>query len=356
MCLNKFIGLISFLFTFGIAISISSCSDDDSEDSKIEEISKKDGISIQIDAASEVTDVSATLSASYTTKEGQPDKVGFIIGKSSDISITKNDQEFSMKEVASPFSKSVSGLQQLTTYYYKAYALYNDKFYYSKAMSFTTEKEKEAPAKITLVSRDGMSMKVKYEISPEVEYYYAGKGTNISKTSKYTAEKTVSYSDLTPGKDYTFTVIAYTKDGQECAPIRATFSTASSPYTNYLCADGEFYPFSSMEMREDYDYVAVNNTGTNWRYLTLYISDDEYVQFSYGVHQWEYVSDWKSGTFKITDSSAYYSYNGYYYDGRHPKWFDTGSLTIKIQSGTYTVDFTCENYGTRYIGHVVAKS
>lgn len=143
MCLNKFISLISFLFTFGIAISISSCSDDDSEDSKIEEISKKDGISIQIDAASEVTDVSATLSATYTTKEGQPDKVGFIIGKSSDISITKNDQEFSMKEVASPFSKSVSGLQQLTTYYYKAYALYNDKFYYSKAMSFTTEKEED---------------------------------------------------------------------------------------------------------------------------------------------------------------------------------------------------------------------
>ena len=292
----------------------------------------------------------------FTTTKGQPDKIGFLIGTSSNLSIANNEYDLQVDGITSSFSKSVTGLKQLTTYYYRAYALFEDKYYYGDAKSFTTEKEKEALAKISLVSRNGTSLKVKYEISSEVDYYYCGKGTSISQTTKYTAEKTLTYSELKPGQDYTFTVIAYTKDGKKNDPVRATFSTSTSPYTNYLCIDGDFYPFTGVTMTTDYDYTAVNGTGTNWKILYLYLSGDEFVQFRYGVHQWESVTtSWSSGTYKITDSSSYYSYNGWFYNGSRADWFYEGNLKIQKSGSSYVFDFECEG-NKKYFGHVEANS
>ena len=285
-----------------------------------------------------------------------PDKIGFLVGTSSNLSIANNEYDLQVDGITSSFSKSVTGLKQLTTYYYRAYALFEDKYYYGDAKSFTTEKEKEALAKISLVSRNGTSLKVKYEISSEVDYYYCGKGTSISQTTKYTAEKTLTYSELKPGQDYTFTVIAYTKDGKKNDPVRATFSTSTSPYTNYLCIDGDFYPFTGVTMTTDYDYTAVNGTGTNWKILYLYLSGDEFVQFRYGVHQWESVTtSWSSGTYKITDSSSYYSYNGWFYNGSRADWFYEGNLKIQKSGSSYVFDFECEG-NKKYFGHVEANS
>jgi len=365
----KTLRLISMFFICAaLSAGFASCGDDDDEDPIVNPLNPDNSgnsggggnsnsvFQIQTGNSSDVTDNSAMLSGSFTTTKGQPDKIGFLVGTSSNLSIANNEYDLQVDGITSSFSKSVTGLKQLTTYYYRAYALFEDKYYYGDAKSFTTEKEKEALAKISLVSRNGTSLKVKYEISSEVDYYYCGKGTSISQTTKYTAEKTLTYSELKPGQDYTFTVIAYTKDGKKNDPIRATFSTSTSPYTNYLCIDGDFYPFTGVTMTTDYDYTAVNGTGTNWKILYLYLSGDEFVQFRYGVHQWESVTtSWSSGTYKITDSSSYYSYNGWFYNGSRADWFYEGNLKIQKSGSSYVFDFECEG-NKKYIGHVEANS
>lgn len=332
---------------------LASCGDDDPQPQP--EPQPNERIQVITGDATDITENSATLSGTVSTKEGKADMVGLLLGNSDNLTIANNSKDIRISEGEAFFTKTISGLTPSTTYYFRAYSLFEDRYYYGDVKSFTTEKEKEALAKISLVSRDGMSLKVKFEPSSEVSYYYCGKGSSISQTTKYTEAKTFTYSDLKPGQEYTFTVIAYTKDGQKSNPISAKFSTASSPYSNYLCFNGDFYQFTRVETDVKYDYTAVNNTGTNWRYLYLYISNYEYVQFRYGVHQWETVSStWGTGTYNIDNSSDYYSYNGYYYDGSRAQWFFEGKMTIQKQNGLAIIDFECEGY-KKYIGHVVAQ-
>lgn len=303
--------------------------------------------------ATAITENSVTLSGTVSVKSGKADIVGLLLGESNNLNITNNSQDIKADESTSSFTKTISGLNSNTTYYYRAYSLFEDKYYYGDVKSFKTEKEKEALVKITLASRNGMSLKVKFEPSAEVGYYYCGKGTSIRETTKYTEAKTFTFTELKPGQEYTFTVIAYTKDGKKNDPISAKFFTASPPYTNYLCFDGAFYQFTSAQTSVDYDYTSVNGTGTNWKYLYLYISNYEFVRFSQGVHQWESVSStWYTGTYTIDSSTSYGAYNGYYYDGSNYYWFDNGKMTIKKQNGITIIDFECEgNYYNKFLGH-----
>lgn len=357
-CLLNLFAIVSMAM---MCVGVVSCGDDD--DDPIAEIpynggqgtSSSDENSIQVITgdATAITENSATLSGIVSIKKGKADVIGLLIGDSNNLSISSNSKDIKIEGNTSSFSETVTGLNPSTTYYYRAYSLFEDKYYYGDVKSFTTEKEKEALAKITLVSKDGMSLKVKFEPSSEVDYYYCGKGTSIRETTKYTEAKTFTYDELKPGQEYTFTVIAYTKDGKKNDPISAKFSTASSPYTNFLCYDGEFYQFTSAETSVDYDYTSTYDTGTNWRYFYLYISSYEFVQFRQGVHTWESVSTtWTSGTYTISDSSSYGAYGGVYYDGSKYHWFEEGTMTIKKQNGVTIVDFDCAgDWGSMFIGH-----
>lgn len=345
-----------------VCVGLVSCGDDDED--PITEIPNNGGqgdssdeensIQVITGEATAITENSATLGGIVSVKKGKADVIGLLLGESNNLSISSYTKVIKIEDNAPSFSETVTGLNPSTTYFYRAYSLFEDKYYYGDVKSFTTEKEKEALAKITLVSKDGMSLKVKFEPSAEVDYYYCGKGTSIRETTKYTDAKTITYDELKPGQEYTFTVIAYTKDGKKSDPISAKFSTSSSPYTNYLCYDGEFYQFTSAATDVDYDYTSVNNTGTNWRYFYLYISNYEFVQFRQGVHQWESASStWTTGTYTIDNSSSYGAYNGLYYDGSKYYWFDEGKMTIKKQNGVTIVDFECDGYyyTKKFIGH-----
>ena len=356
------LNLLAIMAMAMMCVLVVSCGDDD--DDPITEIPSNGGqgsssaedniIQVITSEASAITENSATLGGIVSIKKGKADVIGLLLGDSNNLSISNNSKDIRVESNESSFSETVTGLKPSTTYYYRAYSLFEDKYYYGDVRSFTTEKEKEALAKITLVSKDGMSLKVKFEPSAEVDYYYCGQGTNIRETTKYKEAKTITYDELKPGQEYTFTVIAYTKDGKKADPISEQFSTASSPYTNYLCFDGDFYQFTSAKTSVDYDYTSVNNTGTNWRYFYLYISSYEFVQFRQGVHQWESVSStWTTGTYTIEDSSSYGAYGGMYYDGSKYYWFDEGKMTIKKQNGITIVDFECDGYyyTKKFIGH-----
>lgn len=362
---NYLLNLIAIMTMETICVGVASCGDDD--DDPMTEIpnngeqdtssGEKNSIQVITGEATAITENSATLSGVVSIKKGKADVMGLLLGDSNNLTISNNSKNIIVDESTASFTKTISELTPNTTYYYRAYSLFENKYYYGEVKSFTTEKEKEALVKITLVNKDGMSLKVKYEPSAEVDYYYCGKGASIRETTKYKETKTLNYNELKPGQEYTFTVIAYTKDGKKNDPISVEFSTASSPYTNYLCFDGAFYQFTSAKTSVEYDYTSVNNTGANWKYLYLYISNYEFVKFYQGVHQWESVSStWSTGTYNIENSSSYNTYNGFYYDGSRYHHFYDGKMTIKKQNGLTIIDFDCESdRGGMFIGHIEAN-
>ena len=208
---------------------------------------------------------------------------------------------------------------------------------------------------LSMVSRDGMSIKVEYEMSSDVDYFYYNSPSGEKKSEK---SITVLYEELKPNTKYTFTSTPYTKDGKKKDKITATFNTSSSPYVNYLCRDGKFYPLYGGKA-----YVRYGNsgtaTGTNWKLLEMYVSDSQYVQFSYSVHEWDGIDEhWYPGVYKINNSSKYYQYNGFYKDGNRSDPFDEGTLTIGgTSSGKMIVDFYCwgEMGNHIYAGHAVEE-
>lgn len=345
--------MVSFLI-----LGISSCSKEDYLSDSENNGWQDDVIQVLTGEVTQITDNSAQISGSVNLKEGVVDIKGFLVGENENITITNNSNNIRIEGDNSTFTKTINGLQPHTKYFYRAYSLYGDKYYYGAVRSFTTEKEKEALVKIKCISSDGMSINIQYEPSSEVDYYYCYIGTNSSESIKCTGVRKLKYDELKPGKDYVFNVIAYTKDGKKNAPIRAAFSTKSSPYANYLCVDGEFYKFTGAESWVQYDYTSVNSTGTNFRFLNLYLSNDTFVQFKYGVHQWESVSStWGVGTYNIENSGRYYAYTGYYNDGRKTMEFDEGILKISKDGGKTIIDFECFGYYyTKYfIGHLTLQ-
>ena len=236
----------------------------------------------------------------------------------------------------------------------------SDGFEWEDGRSSSTDDEsdkKEASndyGKISLVSKNGMTLKVKFEVSSDVDFFYCGKGTNISEKTKNTGAKTYTYDELDIGKEYTFTLIPYTKDGKRRDPIRATFSTSSSPYANFLCIDGDFYKLTSMASDVQYAY-GTNGTGSNWKYLRFYVSNSEYVVFRYAVHEWEAVSsDWGIGSYTI-ENGGYYTYGGTYFKSSKSYGFDEGKMTIQYKNRAIVYDFDCMGnfWSKRYVGHAV---
>ena len=355
----NFNAIILVLFMILGIVSIVSCNKDESTTDIENNGWQDDVIQVITGEATQITDNSAQLSGSVNVKEGVVDMKGILIGENEGVNIDINNKDITIEDENQIFTKSINGLQPNTKYFYRTYSLFKDKYYYGAVKSFMTDKEKETLVKITLISSDGMSINVQYEPSSEVDYYYCYIGTKTSESIKCTGISKLKYNELKPGKDYVFNVIAYTKDGNKNAPIRATFSTMSSPYTNYLCLNGEFFKFTGAESWVQYDYTSVNSTGTNFQFLNLYLSKDTFVQFQYGVHQWEGVSStWGVGTYTIEYSGRYYAYTGYYTDGRKTTDFSEGILKIAKDGGKTIIDFECFGlYYTKYfIGHLILNN
>lgn len=364
--------LIISLFTIisiGITTaSLYSCSEDDNDDPKsvVDNNSgdnKQQGkteFNVATGETANISSGSVTLYGKFNSNT-QPSTLGFLISKSANLSISNYEKKEDIENTNdTQFSKTISGLASNTKYYYRVYASYNNEYYYGDIMSFTTttEKEKEALIKMSLVSRTGTSFKIKFDISSDVDYYFCNVGNYITNTSKYSEiheSKVITFSDLKIGKEYTITAVPYTKDGKKGEAIQAKFSTASSPYTNYICVSGTFYKVTGAKRWVKRDYSGTG-TGTHWKNLDLTTDDDVYVRFSYSVHEWDGISSvWQTGTYRLTDGHSYYTYSGFYYNGSKPRYFSDGDkMTIKKNNGTTIIDFSCEDrYNSdKYYGHV----
>ena len=137
-----------------VSVNFVSCGDDDEKTSVNTPIdnpnntggSSSGGVSngsdyqVQTGNASDITDNSVMLSGSFTSTNGKPNRIGFLIGTSSDLTITNRLRDLVIFDIISPFSATVDGLQSQSTYYYRAYAYStkNDRYTYGETKSFTT--------------------------------------------------------------------------------------------------------------------------------------------------------------------------------------------------------------------------
>lgn len=150
----KTLRLISMFFICAaLSAGVASCGGgDDNEDPKpVNPVSPGNegntggdnnvsGIQVQTGNSSDVTGNSALLSGSFYSTRSHPDMVGFLIGKSSNLTSTNRDRDLTIFDIVSPFSAAVDGLQPQTTYYYRAYAYtaQDGNYYYGEIRSFTT--------------------------------------------------------------------------------------------------------------------------------------------------------------------------------------------------------------------------
>lgn len=102
---------------------------DDSEDTKTEVVT---GQALVTSANS------ATLEGSYTSNQGRPTSLGFLIGTSSNLTSTTRDRDLVTFDISASFSIDVKGLEANTTYYYRAYAKFSSGTVYGDIKSFTT--------------------------------------------------------------------------------------------------------------------------------------------------------------------------------------------------------------------------
>lgn len=214
---------------------------------------------------------------------------------------------------------------------------------------------KEPLVKISMISRDGMSIYLQFDVADEVDYFKYGKVGSYTFTERTEKSYKINFTDLYPGEEYSFYIKAYDKNNKELESVTNKYRTISPPYTSFVCYRGEFYAVTDGSMTKQYGNSGTG-TGTNWKYLRLKNYDDVIVQFTYGVHEWEGISStWSSGYYSINDDGSYYQYNGWFNDGKHYHGFSKGDLTIKNNGGSTTIiEFDCEEQelGWRIVGHV----
>ena len=171
-------------------------------------------VSVTTDAASDITNKSASLNG---TLEGSTSSVacGFIYGKTTTLSSTSGTKVSTSSSGA--YSILVSGLEDNTTYYYRAYALINGQYIYGTVRSFTTKRE------ITITTNEASDITShgavlsgtinNAEQSMDCGIIY-GTSNNLSSTSgtklSTTSQGTFSFNlaDLTPNTTYYYCAYA----------------------------------------------------------------------------------------------------------------------------------------------------
>lgn len=156
-----------------------------------------------------------------------------------------------------------------------------------------------------------------------------------------------------PGTTHTFTAVAYDKQGNAFKKYQTTFTMPGEEITNYYFFRGKQYPLYSAEMSVKHDHSGTN-TGSNFKYLKFISDSENRVQFEYAVHEWESIDkEWAEGTYKIGDSSNYYTYGCLVVRSGHANRETSGKLKIKKTSSKYmTFDFTLEETRGHFEGTV----
>lgn len=229
-----------------------------------------------------------------------------------------------------------------------------------KASTLKSLEDGEAPSTI----ESGISMRfyygdaggIHFTIIPDFGincYYYELNGESGHTQSGICK---VEYDDdeLEFGTEYEITVTAYDIDGNEYRPYTYSFMTKGyEGMVNYLVYQGNYYELSHAEMSQRHDYTGTA-TGTNWKFLTLYSSDETYIRFQYAVPEWEGIDkEWFEGTYNIQTNSEFWKYSYIIViDGKVEHTYQqTGTLTIKELSGGYlTIDFELDNFAGHYEG------
>lgn len=95
-------------------------------------------IAVTTGTAKDITATEVTISDNSVNGAPSSITVGIIYGTSSSLSETNGQKESTVS--SGSYSVSLSNLNSETTYYYRAYALYNGKYYYGDTKSFNTIK------------------------------------------------------------------------------------------------------------------------------------------------------------------------------------------------------------------------
>lgn len=205
---------------------------------------------------------------------------------------------------------------------------------------------------ITLSEASVAYLKIKFKPSGTAVKFSCNKGSALSSyPTKYTTERTFTYSELKENHEYKFTAQGYDANGNAGPLIHASFSTIPCPYTNYIIYNSKVYPLSYVEMQAKHGYSGTN-TGSNFKYLRFY-GDDVLVQFYWANHEWEGIDKyWNSGTYTIQEDglNSYYKYYCVAEINGHKDAGFEGKLTIKQSGNNMIFDFNLDNGLTLY-GH-----
>lgn len=187
-------------------------------------------------------------------------------------------------------------------------------------------------------------------------YSFSENPNDVKSTRNNPLEKT--YKNLKLGTKYYLTAYAIDEKGIEHKSKTIDITTiGEAGNTNYFNFNYKSYKIYRAEMSQRHGNSGTG-TGSNTKYLTLYCSDDTYVEFDYNVAEWEGINKlWGEGTYQISRNGGYYKYGCIAkIDGKlknRSDWDFTGTLTIKKSSNNYyTFDFSLEEMKGHFEGSV----
>lgn len=199
-------------------------------------------ISITTVTASDITESGATLSG-HVSGESSAITVGFIYGTTNNLSSTNGTRKSTT--AIGGYSVPLSNLNAGTTYYYRAYAVYKDRYYYGETKNFTT---KEKVTTGTLNGHDWVDLGLPSGTK------WATANIGASKPEYYGWY--IAWGETTKKSSYTWNTYKYGSDNGGIIRL-----------TKYNCTNGQgtVDNKSTLDMSDD---AARVNWGSTWRMPT----------------------------------------------------------------------------------------
>lgn len=259
--------------------------------------------------ASSVTTSTAQIWGGYaiTNEENNQPLVGFCYSSTNSNPIIGNSYNLVANASDNQFSKTITGLQKETTYYYRAYINISDKYYYGDVQCFTTKKEKKldtdsdsippSDPQTPPIAKTGSYFNVQkksativctYEnVAPGTEcgYYIEEdtKGTNsglsMNPLGCVSGSITINLSGLKPNTTYYYSAYARNEIGKSNGEIKS-FKTDAEPIPTAKTGDVSDITQNSAVVSSTYENVpeggkcGVEITCSDWSYQFL-LADSE---------------------------------------------------------------------------------